>query len=73
GASGPLHQVSIYGSQEAGRRLREMLEMGASREWPDALEALTGERSMSTEGLTEYFEPLKRWLDEQNRRSPSGW
>jgi peptidyl-dipeptidase A len=73
GATGPLHRVSIYGSKEAGRRLQEMLEMGASREWPDALEALTGERAMSAEGLIEYFAPLKRWLDEQNRQVPLGW
>jgi peptidyl-dipeptidase A len=73
GASGPLHRVSIYGSEEAGRRLRTMLEMGQSREWPDALEALTGERQMDPRGLLEYFEPLRRWLDQQYRDAPSGW
>ncbi len=67
GARGPLHRVSIYGSEEAGRRLRATLAMGASREWPDALEALTGERTMSADGLLEYFAPLRRWLDDQNR------
>jgi peptidyl-dipeptidase A len=73
GASGPLHRVSIYGSQEAGRRIRAMLEMGQSREWPDALEALTGERRMDARGLLEYFEPLRRWLDQQYPDAPSGW
>jgi len=73
GATGPLHQVSIYGSKEAGRRLRAMLELGSSHEWPDALEALTGERTMSADGLLEYFAPLERWLNEQNRASPRGW
>ena len=73
GASGPLHRVSIYGSEEAGRRLRTMLEMGQSREWPDALEALTGERRMDPRGLLEYFEPLRRWLDQQYPDAPSGW
>jgi len=73
GARGPLHRASIYGSREAGDRLRAMLEMGQSHEWPDALEALTGERRMDAAGLLEYFEPLRRWLDEQNRGEPVGW
>lgn len=73
GTSGPLHRVSIYGSQAAGRRLGAALEMGASREWPEALEVLTGERRMDSRGLLEYFAPLKRWLDEQNRANSVGW
>jgi len=72
GATGPLHRVSIYGSAEAGRRLREMLEMGQSREWPEALEAVTGQRTMDARGLIEYFAPLQRWLDEESRTSPPG-
>ncbi|MGI0070641.1 MAG: M2 family metallopeptidase [Thermoplasmata archaeon] len=73
GATGPIHRASIYGSREAGRRLRAMLEMGQSREWPDALETLTGERRMDASGLLEYFAPLQRWLDQQNVGKPSGW
>jgi len=72
GVDGPLHRASIYGSVSAGKRLREMLAMGGSREWPDALEAVTGERRMEATGLLEYFAPLKRWLDEQNRSSSAG-
>ncbi len=73
GIYGPLHRASIYGSKEAGRRLGEMLSMGSSREWPDALEAATGDRRMEASGLLEYFAPLRRWLDEQNRGVPVGW
>ena len=73
GWSGPLHRCSIYGRKEAGERLRAMLELGASHEWPDALEAITGERTMSAEGLREYFRPLEKWLDEQNRGHEIGW
>jgi peptidyl-dipeptidase A len=50
-----------------------MLEMGQSRPWPDALEAITGERAMDATAILDYFAPLKRWLDEQNRGKPSGW
>lgn len=70
---GPLHRCSIYGRREAGERLEAMLRLGASHEWPDALEAITGERRMSSEGIREYFRPLERWLDEQNRGHPVGW
>jgi peptidyl-dipeptidase A len=73
GYSGPLHRASIYGSKVAGQRLRAMLEMGARNEWPDALEAITGERRMETRGLLEYFAPLQRWLDDQTRELPKGW
>ena len=72
GYDGPLHLGSIYGSKEAGKRLHQTLAMGASREWPDALEALSGERSMDASGLLEYFAPLHRWLDAQNRSGSGG-
>jgi len=72
GYDGPLHRGSIYGSKDAGRRLGAMLTMGASREWPEALEAISGERAMDASGLLEYFAPLRRWLDEQNRELGRG-
>jgi peptidyl-dipeptidase A len=73
GYTGPLSRCSIFGNAEAGKRFREMLEMGASRPWPDALEAVTGQRQMDAGALLEYFAPLKAWLDEQNRGVPVGW
>ncbi|PYQ19763.1 MAG: hypothetical protein DMF81_20815 [Acidobacteria bacterium] len=50
-----------------------MLEMGQSRSWPDALEALTGQRQMDATAIADYFAPLKKWLDEQNAGHPVGW
>jgi peptidyl-dipeptidase A len=73
GWEGPLHRCSFYGNEEVGRRLNAMLEMGASKPWPDALEAFTGSREISGEALVEYFAPLKAWLDEQNRGKRPGW
>jgi peptidyl-dipeptidase A len=73
GVTGPLHRCSIYGNREAGERLIETLEMGMSRPWPEALEALTGERAMDATAILDYFAPLKRWLDEQNRERTCGW
>ena len=50
-----------------------MLEMGASKPWPDALEAFTGGREISGEAMAEYFAPLKAWLDQQNSGRVAGW
>jgi peptidyl-dipeptidase A len=68
GCTAPLHRCSIYGNKEAGRRLKAMMEMGASKPWPDALEALTGQRQMDASAMAEYFAPLKAWLDTQNAK-----
>jgi peptidyl-dipeptidase A len=73
GWEGPLHRCSVYGRPEAGARLQALLQLGASRPWPDALEAMTGERRMDASALLDYFAPLKSWLDEQNRDAPVGW
>jgi peptidyl-dipeptidase A len=73
GCTGPLHRCSIYGNEEAGRRLAAMMEMGLSRPWPDALEALTGQRQMDATAIRDYFAPLQKWLDEQNNGKPVGW
>lgn len=73
GWTGPLHRCSFYGNKEVGAKLNAMLEMGASKPWPDALEAFTGNREMSGKAMADYFAPLKAWLDEQNKGKPQGW
>jgi len=75
GYQGPLHRCSIYGNKAAGAKLNEMLAMGESKPWPEALEALTGEKQMDASALADYFAPLKVWLDEQNKKNnyPVGW
>ncbi|QRK06275.1 M2 family metallopeptidase [Archangium violaceum] len=73
GHQGALHECSIYGNKEAGKRLQAMLEMGASKPWPDALEALTGQREMDASAMLEYFTPLRTWLQEQNKGQKCGW
>ena len=73
GWEGPLHRCSFYGNEEVGKNLNAMLEMGASKPWPDALEAFTGEREMSGKAMVEYFAPLMAWLEEQNKGKPQGW
>ena len=67
GITGPLHRCSIYRNKVAGERLNQMLSMGQSKPWQEALEALTGQKQMDTTALADYFAPLKTWLDEQNK------
>lgn len=73
GYEGPLNRCSIYGNAEAGERLEKMLAMGMSRPWPDALEALTGQREMDATAVVDYFRPLLDWLEVQNEGKQCGW
>jgi peptidyl-dipeptidase A len=73
GWKGPLHRCSFYGNKEVGAKLNAMLEMGQSKPWPDALQAMTGSRTMDGGALVRYFAPLKTWLDKQNKGKPTGW
>lgn len=73
GQKGPLHRCSIYQSKAAGERLNKMLSMGKSQPWPDALQAISGQRQMDATAILDYFAPLKKWLDEQNQGEKLGW
>jgi len=73
GWTGPIHRCSIYNNKEVGARLNAMLEMGASKPWPDALEAFTGTRQMDGSAILAYFAPLKEWLDQKNAGQDCGW
>src|SRR5580765_7291804 len=73
GCTGPLNRCSVFGSREAGARLNAMLEMGQSRPWQDALEKIAGTRQMDASAIRDYFAPLQKWLDEQNKGKPVGW
>jgi peptidyl-dipeptidase A len=73
GCTGPLNRCSIFGNKAAGSRLNAMLEMGQSRPWQEALEKIAGTREMDASAIRDYFAPLQKWLDEQNRGKPVGW
>ncbi|KAJ8307470.1 hypothetical protein KUTeg_015554, partial [Tegillarca granosa] len=71
--TGPLHRCNLYGQKDAGFLLSEMLKLGSSKHWQDALEVLTGERQISVRPLVEFFNPLLTWLREQNKGQSTGW
>jgi peptidyl-dipeptidase A len=73
GWKGPLHRGSFYGNKAVGQRLNRMLAMGASKPWPDALEAFTGSREIDGSAIVAYFKPLMTWLEEQNKGRTVGW
>jgi peptidyl-dipeptidase A len=70
---GPLHRCSFYGNKEVGKRLDAMLAMGASKPWPDALQAFTGKREIDGTAMLAYFKPLMTWLQTQNKGKTCGW
>ena len=73
GHEGPLHTCSIYGNRKAGDKLRALLEMGASKPWQEALEAMTGDKQADAGALLEYFAPLRSWLADQVKGEKCGW
>jgi peptidyl-dipeptidase A len=73
GYTGPLHECSIYNNKAAGAAYQKMLSLGASKPWQDALFELTGERSMDASAILEYFAPLQKWLQDQNKGQTCGW
>ncbi|WP_016744846.1 M2 family metallopeptidase [Rhizorhabdus wittichii] len=73
GWKGPLHRCSFYGKKEVGAKLDAMLKMGASKPWPDALQAFTGSREIDGSAMIAYFKPLMTWLEKQNKGQRCGW
>jgi peptidyl-dipeptidase A len=69
GFNGPLYQCSIYGNKKAGDKLKQMLAMGVSKPWPEALKVMTGEDKMDATAIIDYFAPLKQWLDSENQKA----
>ncbi|XP_039447371.1 angiotensin-converting enzyme-like isoform X2 [Culex pipiens pallens] len=70
-----LNNCDIYQNANAGNAIKEMLALGSSKPWPDAMEVLTGQRTMSADALLEYFQPLQDWLVVENKRLGAyvGW
>ncbi|XP_077996678.1 angiotensin-converting enzyme-like [Glandiceps talaboti] len=75
GNTRPLHRCDIYRSKDAGQLLSDMLSLGESLPWPDAMEKITGNREMSVEPLKKYFQPLTEWLENMNEMEGNivGW
>ncbi len=73
GHKGRLHLCELHKSKTAGKKLADMLKLGSSRPWQDAMEQLTGQRRMSADGILSYFRPLMEWLKKENEDECLGW
>ncbi|XP_071786687.1 angiotensin-converting enzyme-like [Asterias amurensis] len=75
GHIGPLHQCNVYNSTAAGQVFGQMLRMGISQPWPEAMFVVTGQRHFDAGPIADYFRPLTEWITEQNRQNGDepGW
>uniref|UniRef100_A0A669CV57 Angiotensin-converting enzyme n=1 Tax=Oreochromis niloticus TaxID=8128 RepID=A0A669CV57_ORENI len=73
--NGPLYTCDIYQSKEAGKLLGDVMKLGFSKPWPEAMAMITGESKMSAQPLMEYFQPLIEWLEKENSKNNDvrGW
>lgn len=55
--------------------LSDMLRLGKSKHWQDALEMFTGSRTLSVDPIEEYFKPLFTHLKEEREKGgySLGW
>lgn len=53
----------------------DVMELGQSKPWPEVLGILTKGKTkeMDAGPILEYFQPLLKWLQEQNKGNPVGW
>ncbi len=73
GWNGPLNQCSFFGSKAAGDKLKAMLELGASKPWPEAMRVITGQEKADATAILEYFAPLRGYLKEETKGEQCGW
>ncbi|RXN00249.1 Angiotensin-converting enzyme [Acipenser ruthenus] len=51
------------------------MKLGFSKPWPEAMKIITGQPNMTAIPLLKYFEPLIKWLEEENKKNGDilGW
>jgi peptidyl-dipeptidase A len=63
---------NYYGNKEVGKFLWNILKLGKTRDWRQVIKEATGEE-ISARAMLEYFAPLTKFLEEQNRGRKIGW
>ncbi|XP_074080542.1 angiotensin-converting enzyme-like isoform X2 [Macrotis lagotis] len=55
--------------------IRDVMKLGFSKPWPEAMKIITGQYNMSAKSLLKYFKPLMDWLVAENVRQNEvlGW
>lgn len=67
-----VHAANYAGHKEVGDFLRSFMTKGATEDWRKLLKDATGE-DLSTRALVEYYQPLMKWLEQQNKGRQIGW
>lgn len=65
-------ECNYYGNAKVGKFLKDILSLGATRDWNAVLKEATG-TGLSARPMVTYFEPLKVWLEEKNKGRKVGW
>ena len=65
-------ECNYFGNAKVGKFLKDILALGATRDWNAVLHEATGS-GLSARPMLAYFEPLQAWLEEQNRGRKVGW
>jgi peptidyl-dipeptidase A len=65
-------ECNYYQNARVGDFLRGILELGATRDWNTVLREAIGE-GLSARPLVTYFQPLREWLEQENRGRKVGW
>ena len=68
----PPQSCNYAGNKEVGDFLRKIMEKGQTEDWRKVLRDATGE-NLSTRAMIEYYAPLLKWLEEQNKGRKIGW
>ena len=67
-----VHAANYANSKEVGAFLHSIMEKGATEDWRKVLKDATGE-DLSTRAMADYFKPLLKWLEAQNKGRQIGW
>jgi len=60
------HATNYWGNKEVGKFLKDLTYPGATVDWKTHLNKMIGE-DFSAKAIVEYFEPLMKWLKEENK------
>jgi peptidyl-dipeptidase A len=68
----PANACNYHGNRAVGKFLADILKLGATRDWRKVLRQSIGE-DISAKAMLEYYAPLMKYLEEQNRGREVGW
>jgi peptidyl-dipeptidase A len=68
----PPQSCNYANNKEVGDFFRKIMEKGKTEDWRKVIKEATGEE-LSTRAMVEFYKPLLKWLEEQNKGRQIGW